>query len=265
LTHRGGQMAVTLADVTITRKKKNPRDIYESVATKTLTSEEFEKQGITSYEEALRKIAGIQVRDGDVIYRGNSLVFYVDNMVWESVTSTSKSSSIPLSTYKQRQVYTQQYGNGFATSHGRSAIGITSSRAATFSRLSEFEASYPFNIMERIDFLQPGMALIISQAAGNAGALVFHTKSGNFSDWERPPYLQLKDPLGYQEPKDFYNPKYMPDSEPVFGSTIYWNPCVLVHENTELEITVPTPNTQISVNIEGFDAYSTTIHQSIQK
>lgn len=186
-------------------------------------------------------------------------------MVWESTTSNSYNSSAPLSEYQKRQIYTQQYGNGFTTSHGRSAIGIASSQAVTFSRLSEFETAYPFSIMERIDFLQPGMALIISQEAGNAGALVFHTKSGKFSDWERPPYLQLKDPLGYQEPKDFYHPKYSVAEEPALGSTIYWNPCVLVHKNTELEITVPKSNAPILVNIEGFDAYSTTIHQSIEK
>ena len=72
---------------------------------------------------------------------------------------------------------------------------------ATQLSLSDLAASFPFSNVDKIIYLRPATALIVSNHAGFAGgALMIYTKNknpGKYTDYNL--HLKVISPLGYQK------------------------------------------------------------------
>ncbi len=101
----------------------------------------------------------------------------------------------------------------------------------------DIDALDPTNI-ERIGILK-GTAASILGGYGSGGAVVITTKKGHFEFKETPKYnIKKVSPLGYQEPAEFYSPRYdtpelRNNGQPDLRTTIYWNPNVTVSDAGE--------------------------------
>lgn len=101
----------------------------------------------------------------------------------------------------------------------------------------DIDALDPTNI-ERIGILK-GTASSILGGYGSGGAVVITTKKGHFEFKETPKYnIKKVSPLGYQEPAEFYSPRYdtpelRNNGQPDLRTTIYWNPNVTVSDAGE--------------------------------
>jgi hypothetical protein len=90
----------------------------------------------------------------------------------------------------------------------------------------------PYSI-ERVAILK-GAQTVLLGGAGAAGAIVITTKKGMSAYKEVPKYhIKTTTPLGYQEPVEFYSPRYETKDKresgpPDLRTTIYWNPDVKV-------------------------------------
>jgi len=92
-----------------------------------------------------------------------------------------------------------------------------------------------------------------------SGVIVFHTKPGGIVT-DNTKYLHIKQilPLGYQQPVEFYSPKYdtpekLNRQTPDFRTTIYWQPIVQTDEQGEasFEFYTADESTSYTVVIEG--------------
>ncbi len=158
VSHVNGNMSVTLGEITVRRhKRKDPEDIYEILASRTFTSDEMEKDHITSYEEALRKIAGIIINNGNVTFRNRPVAFRVDDFPW---VQSSGDGDVKLESTREAQMMDKDgrvVGSGSIVNIRRNvaqarnvAIGAQLASAAG-GQLGEFSASYPIDIMSKIN------------------------------------------------------------------------------------------------------------------
>ena len=79
LMYVDGVANVMLGELVITRKKKDkPEDMFEMQASNSLDYKYFEKNGVTSYDAALRRIAGLRITSKGLYYRNHQVAIYVD-------------------------------------------------------------------------------------------------------------------------------------------------------------------------------------------
>lgn len=113
------------------------------------------------------------------------------------------------------------------------------------------------DLVKRIDFIQPTMAVVFGTRATRGGVLSVMTGGWDPADAEKPNRpMKLIYPLGVQKPAEFYSPKYLPSDN--FGSdyraTLYWNPVVVTDENGTAEIefyTSDNPSLEMRILTEG--------------
>ena len=85
----------------------------------------------------------------------------------------------------------------------------------------------------QIDFVKGAPTVVYGQEGGN-GVIEIFTKTGDFKpDTKVYPNIKMLFPLGYQQPVEFYSPKYdTPEAKaneaPDLRSVIYWKPDVLI-------------------------------------
>jgi hypothetical protein len=128
-------------------------------------------------------------------------------------------------------------------------VGITSS---PMEMVSLFD-------VESIDIIRPGgRALMISTYAAANGAISITTKRGSSGSYDSNTNVASFTPLGYQQPVEFYAPKYdtpqsINFSAPDYRTTIYWKPDVLISEDGKADFDFYTSDfpTTYSVVIEG--------------
>ena len=123
--------------------------------------------------------------------------------------------------------------------------------------LREVEDAIPFDMIKQVSFLPPNATLTFSME-GNA-AIAIDLKDGAEIGDEKPYGMKYITPLGYQQPVEFYSPKYAKD----FGnssdggdlrSTVYWNPDVKIDAdgNAMVEFYAnDNRNTRYDVVVEG--------------
>lgn len=249
-----GGLSVMLDEITVTAKKnRTPEEIYRQVmVSKSFDYKDFDKLGMTSYEDAIRKFAGVYIDyQNRVLYRGSGVTFVVDGSVFEGIEFTGTGgggSSKPM-----------VYSSGGGTLYSAESPGSGFMRGSN-TKLSEVENVIPFSAVRQIDFVQPNFALVFGMSAAVGGAIVITTKDGS-EETLKGELSNIKSviPLGYQTRKEFYNPRYeYTGAGPVEGadlrSTVYWNPSVKIDSDGHSKISFyanDVADTSYTINIEG--------------
>ena len=222
-----GSMSVLLGEVVVqARKKKKAEDVFQALATRTFDYKAFETDGMTSYAEVLRRIAGIIIWEEKVFYRRSAVAFMIDGTLYEDIFALGPEMG--------------DYGRG------------------TPVPLSEIEMRVPFSIVKRIDFLRPNEAAMFGVKAGG-GLIAIATKDGTELRYTDTNYnLKTITPLGYQKPAAFYSPRYDvnqagPDDGTDLRSTVYWNPNVIIEDGKSQFSFFATdiPGTSYTITVEG--------------
>lgn len=197
--------AIWLQELEVTAQKSDEelrQDMYRALGVRTVTSEDIEQNNITSYEEAIRKIPGLMIQNGNLINigakgslrgEGGFVELWVDGTKWTPIQETSSSSG------------------------------------SVFNTFQEFSDAYPINIMESIQYFRSSIAMVISQSAAlGAGALVMKTKDGSkLSSWDHDLFIKQVTPLGYQKEAEAYEPHFTYDPTQESPTvTSYWYPQV---------------------------------------
>ena len=241
------------------------KDISEFLAHRSYDSEYMEKRGYTSIEEAVRAIGGVRITpDGNMVYRNYPVGVIIDEVPFsiggtgdsgfpdaaliEDVTASQRRSRVYSGIAKMSQMAVQ-----------RALLSTPVGSVSSFGGiLHELDILYPFMMIKRIDFLQPGAAIIYGNEYPG-GALVITTKDGTEITPDKPYGIKNLTPLGYQVPAEFYSPKY----ERATGnasdgndmrSTVYWNPDVQIDETGTATVVFYANDihrTRYSVVVEG--------------
>lgn len=269
VSHVNGNMSVTLGEITVRRhKRKDPEDIYEILASRTFTSDEMEKDHITSYEEALRKIAGLVFKDGNIIYRNFPVSFFVDGMPFLSSAENVSSGGVNQSAGRgEIQNPTGGKYKGFGPVRVSSFAYREMDRVARASLgaggvLSEFSSMYPIQNVKKIQFFKPNEALIFGGNSITKGGIIMVTMKDG-SEWKGAPSIFIKavSPLGYQKPVEFYTPKYeyVESLDYPTRSTLYWMPVNNV--NGDMVLNIPE-KTSVVVVVDGLTSLGDCVRMS---
>lgn len=126
----------------------------------------------------------------------------------------------------------------------------------------------PVEVVDEIEVMKSAQAAIFGSRGGN-GAILIATKSGFEQKYIAPAKFNIKAivPLGYQEPKEFYAPRYETslqknDAAPDLRTTVYWNPNVATSGDgkAELDFYAADDIRSYAVVIEGVTADGLLIH-----
>lgn len=232
------------------------KTMAEILTDKAFDSEYMKEQGYTSIEEAIRRIPGVVIKtNGNVFYRNRPVMFLVNDMMFAPSGNTDASGLVANYGENKRR-RSRAGGGGLAQASFAAADAALSSPVPSRGILREIEDTYPFDMIEQIMFLRPGNTLAYSR--GGNGAIAIILKDG--SDIEERPYgIKYFTPLGYQEPVEFYSPKYAKDFGNIsdgndLRSTVYWNPCVKIGKTGKATLEFyanDNRNTRYNVVVEG--------------
>ena len=253
-----GSMSVLLDEIVVNAKKKIAvTDVFSVMAHRSYDYKDFEKQAITSYEELLRKFAGVTVEQGNVCYRHRAVGVMIDGAFFENTTAGSN-DAMPSFTRPQMGANGPVYAKdklGAAFSEGNNPINLT-----------DIEMVAPFSIVKQIDFIMPNDAVFLGPRAAG-GFIRIITKDGSEVESRGlSPNFKAITPLGYQKPAQFYSPRYefTADSDGSdLRSTIYWNPCVKIGTNGHSHFTFYTNDAashNYTVTVEGVTDSGEIIH-----
>ena len=192
----GGIREYELPEVTVTARKRqtgmSERSVYYSLANSSLTEEQLEKFLTTDWSNVLSRIPGVTVNGGNIIIRGMN-----------TLSGTINPSLVV---------------DGFLISED--------------CGLGCLESIIRVHEVAHIDVLKDGAAAVFGSRGGNGVISVFR-KSFKISpeDVVQPPHIKAIFPLGYQQPVEFYAPKYDTSEKqhapiPDLRTTIHWQPVV---------------------------------------
>ena len=75
---------IMLDEIKVQAFNINPEfDIYQSMSSYTRNADDFSKKGITSFEQAIRGIPGMSVRNGYLVYRNEKVQYIIDGTLFE--------------------------------------------------------------------------------------------------------------------------------------------------------------------------------------
>ena len=257
-----GSMSVLLDEILVKAKKKIAvTDVFSVLAHRSYDYKAFSKQAITSYEELLRRFAGITVEQGNVYYRHRAIGIMIDGSFFES-TIAGYNATMP--SYARPEVGSTglvypQDKLGVAYSEGNKAINI-----------GDIEMVAPFSIVKQIDFIMPNDAVFLGPRAAG-GVIRILTKDGSEVESKQlSPNFKAITPLGYQKPAQFYSPCYEVHAESDgsdLRSTVYWNPSVRIDTDGHSRFSFHTTDAaspSYTIALEGVTASGEIIH-SINK
>lgn len=190
--------------VTAIAKDEDENDItkiYEIIGGRTLDQDYFDSRAITTYEAAIRAFPGLVIQNGKVICsgggRGKDVEFWVDGVKWVTPYDTSGGGTGVSVARRQAAVNTANTMTGGLLP---SDLALAQYEANQ-STLSDLNAAFPFSNVDKIIYLRPATALIVSNHAGFAGgALMIYTKNKNTGkDTDFDLHLKVISPLGYQK------------------------------------------------------------------
>ena len=236
-----GSQWTMLDEIKVQAFAQKETDIYEMLASHSKTTEDFNKKGITTLEEAVRDIPGTTIINGCLFWRGYPVTYYIDGMRHtyddgRKEFKVNRASLVP-------QKFNKDGGNAMPEP-------VKLPRGGT--PLADINRVIPFDAIERIDFLRNGEALILDNLEG--GALMITTKDGASHGIKA--QFELKDhvPLGYQKYKEYSSPMlssataaYDLDN----ASTLLWLPSVRFDgEGTDIDLKLPAKG-NYKIIIEG--------------
>ncbi|MDE5899839.1 MAG: carboxypeptidase-like regulatory domain-containing protein, partial [Muribaculaceae bacterium] len=195
---------VLLKEITVIGSKSEEEiqaSMFKALGARSVDASYFEEHNITTYEEALRGIPGLVVQNGRVNYMGrrssiygvsNNVEFWVDGSRWLSAYEAIQPGLPSLQIHQMTGGMPKPTRLDYARNMG--------------TPLQEFASIYPFQAIEKIDFLRPSVAMVISGSAAQAGGLLMMTtkKGGKGLDWYKDLFIQVMQPLGYQNAPDAY-------------------------------------------------------------
>ena len=108
--------------------------------------------------------------------------------------------------------------------------------------------SIPLEQIDRVEVLKGPSAAIYGMRGAN-GVIAVYTKRGQYMVRGVLEFSML----GYCIPRNFYQPKYLPENEPANNYTLYWNPVVLTNSSgrTSMFIDKPAISGEYRIVIEG--------------
>ena len=285
-----GMRNILLEEVTISAFRRRPSaDVFEQMAHRHFDEEMFEREGITTLEEVIRKIAGIRIVDDQIVSsRGPTTIYgekYKPVAIFingSEIGSSSNSSSIIASMNAESpgSLVKQNTTTNVSSTDINSQKDISLTRGSTakdisyvgdLNYLSELCHYVQFQDVKRIEYITPNMAGVLGTRASYGGALWIVTKTGAEIAKSRSKnfYLHTTTPLGYQRPTEFYAPRYASGRD--YGiepgtdqrNTLYWNPSIRMGNDGQSAFDFYTnddDNTTYTVTIEGVTAAGQLIH-----
>ena len=94
----------------------------------------------------------------------------------------------------------------------------------------------PIGEMDRIEVLKGPSAAIYGMRGAN-GVIAVYTKRGQFM---KRGVIEFE-MLGYSTPRNFYQPKYLPENEPESNYTVYWQPMILTDSTGTARVLLDKP------------------------
>ena len=156
----------------------------------------------------------------------------------------------------------------------RGPSSLTQSRGVLIL-INDMSMGYGFDLeeisiydVERIDFISPVRSSIFG-SEGIGGAISVTTKSGPSLRKGKPPVVKMVLPLGYQEPVEFYSPRYEFQQQNVgskqdLRSTLYWNPVIQADSNGKAQFDFYTADatSTYTVIVEGITSKGKIVYQT---
>jgi TonB-dependent SusC/RagA subfamily outer membrane receptor len=96
--------------------------------------------------------------------------------------------------------------------------------------------SIPIEEIDRVEVLKGPSAAIYGMRGAN-GVIAVYTKRGQFM---KRGVIEF-DMLGYSTPRNFYQPKYLPENEPESNYTVYWQPVIMTDSTGTARILLDKP------------------------
>lgn len=259
ISHSDGMMSIMLGEVTVVQMKpygNSDNELYSNLARAEIDYKRLEREKVTSYEEAFRKLPGVIVQNGGVSYRGKAIEFWIDGTRWEMVGA----DGVALGFSGQPNAMKLMTPDGTAMPEPDPM-----SYQSTSSPFKELEMQYPMQMIKTIQFFQPTMSLIFSTSSAMQGGVIsLTTKTGSelirYPDWRH----RVITPLGYQRKKTIYTPKYelMDDDELNARPTLYWIPRAEFGADGRLSLPIPPSVSESYVVVEGLTPDGTLVSYS---
>lgn len=186
------------------------KQMYAAMGIRTFGQKELDAKKITSYEEVIRTIPGLTIKNGAIYSNRRNSIFggpakveiWIDGVEWNSSATISSAGALPTPRRKRQSKLTADGSSSVAEPSVASQ-----SHTSDISEFDELTSSYPLSIVESIEYAPPHAALIISStAAFGGGALIITTKGGSGKQWDADLFIQSHTPLGYQDAKEAYQP-----------------------------------------------------------
>ena len=281
-----GMRNILLEEVTVSAFRKRPSpDVFEQMAHRHFDEEMFEREGITTLEEVIRKIAGIRiVNDQIVSARGPTSIYgnghhpvaiFINASEIGSSSNNVAMSSEPPGSLVRQSTAANVASSDITSQKDMSLTNGSTSRDISYigdlNYLSELCHYVQFHDVKRIEYITPDMAAVLGSRAAYGGALWIITKTGAEIAKSRSKnfYLHTTTPLGYQKPAAFYAPRYENGSDCGFEpgtdlrNTLYWNPSVRMGNDGKSAFDFYTnddDNTTYTLTIEGITTDGQLIH-----
>lgn len=254
-----GTMSVMLNEIVVKAKKQAAvLDAFTVLAHRSFDYRDFDKQAISSYEEVLRKFAGVTIDQGGIKYRHQAVGVMIDGAFFENTTGSPGGTSMP-------SIVRPMTSEGGAV-YAKDLLGAAMAEGNTPINLTDIEMVAPFNIVKQIDFVMPNDAVFLGPRAAG-GVLRITTKDGSETESRHlSPNFKAVTPLGYQRPAQHYSPRYehtaVSDGSDL-RSTVYWNPSMKIgndgHSHFSFYTTDATSGSY-TVSIDGLTQNGTIIH-----
>ena len=177
-------------------------------------------------------------------------------------TATSK-RSVPrykgIGTYSAN-LAAQAVNGGSIRGNSATGLGDTSDGTQIDSQisLSTLEALYPFIDNESVSYVPSHLSMLFrpgihSITDKNGGILNIKTKNPSQIKRKLPQEFRLITPLGYQPPRQFYTPKYIPDgfNNGLHTATLRWLPSIDLSHSIELPIPPNMTADDVTISAEG--------------
>lgn len=263
-------MQISLREVVVkgTRNKKegNILDMLASVNIRP-----GENSMITSYEDAVANIPGVNVINDCLMYHTRPVAIWVDGRYYGNASDGAQRIrdamganrwTVPQKT-SSRPSRTPAY-KGLGEYSAAIAASALSENTGTYTdtglltdqlKLIDLESMFPFLENESVAYVPPHLSLLFPTGSGGAagGILSITTKNpGKFQNKLSPEFKAVS-PLGYQKAKKFYVPKYTPEgvAEELTGATLRWLPSVDLSRGFELPLPPGMKGADVAVTVEG--------------
>ena len=276
-----GMRNILLDEVTVVSSKAKAEDIFELISQTHFDEETFKREGITTLEEVVRKIAGIRIVGGNIVSargatsifgnsRYNSVPVFINASGLDGELNVNADVSHPIGLGTRTAIKADASAGDMPQGSSSSSETSDQSLFSSLSDLSELSHVVQFQDIKRIEYIAPNTANFLGSQAGKAGALIIITKTGEEMAKSKVKnyYLHTITPLGYQKPAEFYAPRYdHGDCGTGEGTdlrnTLYWNPKVSVDSEGKSSFdfyTNDVGDTSYSVTIEGVTHDGQLIH-----